>query len=290
MKTSNCPRNQAGFSVVEVLIVVVIIMILAAFAVMQFGASAANLERQNVAREFKVNLERARFDSVKRRATGCADMSRVEITGPTTFQLVTDRDQNGTLNPATETTRVDFTAAGRVLIVDDPAPTYPIVFRFDQRGNVSSGSCGSETPADTPTTFCQVPCTAATASSNNASLIYVSPTGTVSMLAGGESIPSFSAPSVADMNSNANYLNPLLAVWDAPSNSTNTSTNTNTNTNTNTSTNTNTNTSTNTNTNTNTNSSTPTPVYCLSGQRPAQDNCICSSTQYLQGSRCRDAN
>ena len=45
------------------------------------------------------------------------------------------------------------------------------------------------------------------------------------------------------------------------------------------------------NTNTgNTNTSTPTPVYCLSGQRPVQDNCICSSTQYLQGSRCRDAN
>ena len=288
MKTSNCPRNQAGFSVVEVLIVVVVIMILAAFAVMQFGASAANLERQNVAREFKVNLERARFDSVKRRATGCADMSRVEITGPTTFQLVTDRDQSGTLNPATETTRVDFTAAGRVLIVDDPAPTYPIVFRFDQRGNVSSGSCGSETPADTPTTFCQVPCTAATASSNNASLIYVSPTGTVSMLAGGESMPSFSAPSVADMNSNANVLNPLLAVWDAPSNSTNTG-NTNTgNTNTG---NTNTGNTNTGNTNTgNTNTSTPTPVYCISGQRPAFDNCICSSTQYLQGSRCRDAN
>jgi Tfp pilus assembly protein FimT len=282
MKTSNCPRNQAGFSVVEVLIVVVIIMILAAFAVMQFGASAANLERQNVAREFKVNLERARFDSVKRRATGCADMSRVEITGPTTFQLVTDRDQNGTLNPATETTRVDFTAAGRVLIVDDPAPTYPIVFRFDQRGNVSSGSCGSETPADTPTTFCQVPCTAATASSNNASLIYVSPTGTVSMLAGGESIPSFSAPSVADMNSNANYLNPLLAVWDAPSNTTNTNTNTATPTPPST--------PTNTGTNTNTTSPTPTPGFCISGQRPAQDNCICSNTQYLQGSRCRDAN
>jgi Tfp pilus assembly protein FimT len=282
MKTSNCPRNQAGFSVVEVLIVVVVIMILAAFAVMQFGASAANLERQNVAREFKVNLERARFDSVKRRATGCADMSRVEITGPTTFQLVTDRDQNGTLNPATETTRVDFTGAGRVLIVDDPAPTYPIVFRFDQRGNVSSGSCGSETPADTPTTFCQVPCTAATASSNNASLIYVSPTGTVSMLAGGESIPSFSAPSVADMNSNANYLNPLLAVWDAPSNTTNTNTNTATPTPPST--------PTNTGTNTNTTSPTPTPGFCISGQRPAQDNCICSNTQYLQGSRCRDAN
>jgi type II secretory pathway pseudopilin PulG len=282
MKTSNCPRNQAGFSVVEVLIVVVVIMILAAFAVMQFGASAANLERQNVAREFKVNLERARFDSVKRRATGCADMSRVEITGPTPFQLVTDRDQNGTLNPATETTRVDFTGAGRVLIVDDPAPTYPIVFRFDQRGNVSSGSCGSETPADTPTTFCQVPCTAATASSNNASLIYVSPTGTVSMLAGGESIPSFSAPSVADMNSNANYLNPLLAVWDAPSNTTNTNTNTATPTPPST--------PTNTGTNTNTTSPTPTPGFCISGQRPAQDNCICSNTQYLQGSRCRDAN
>jgi carbohydrate-binding DOMON domain-containing protein len=66
------------------------------------------------------------------------------------------------------------------------------------------------------------------------------------------------------MNSNANYLNPLLAVWDAPSNTTNTNTNTATPTPPST--------PTNTGTNTNTTSPTPTPGFCISGQRPAQDN------------------
>src|SRR5215204_4466830 len=97
MKRSSVFQTQAGFSVVEMLIAVVIIMILVTFAVLQFGASAASLERQNVARAFKVSLERARFDSVKRRAAVCSEMSRVEIWSPTSFSLVTDRNQNGTI-------------------------------------------------------------------------------------------------------------------------------------------------------------------------------------------------
>src|SRR5688500_11551276 len=145
MKRSSVFQTQAGFSVVEMLIAVVVIMILVAFAVMQFGASAASLERQNIARAFKVNLERARFDSVKRRASVCSEMSRVEITSPTSFDLVIDRNQNGALETAVETSTTDFADGAQVQIVDDPAPTYPIVIRFDQRGNVSSGSCGSET-------------------------------------------------------------------------------------------------------------------------------------------------
>ena len=114
MKRSSVFQTQAGFSVVEMLIAVVIIMVLVTFAVMQFGASAASLERQNIARQFKVNLERARFDSVKRRAANCADMARVEIWSPTSFDLLIDRNQNGTLETGSETSTVDFADSAQV--------------------------------------------------------------------------------------------------------------------------------------------------------------------------------
>lgn len=306
MKNLDRFDGQAGFSVVELLIATAVILILVTFAVLQFGASAANLERQNIAREFKVSLERARFDSVKRRASECTDMARVEITSPTSFRLITDRNQNGTLELATETFVTDFVDSALVEIVADPAPTFPIVLRFDERGNVTSGACGAETAANTPTIFCQLPCTAATVTSGNASIVYVSPTGTVSMMAGGETMPTFAAPNVANMNTGGNYLNPLLAVWDPPSangnanssNSSNTgnsnsgnSNSGNSNSGNSNSGNSNSGNSNSGNSNTNTNTSpSPTPRYCISGERPTHDNCVCSPTQYLQGSRCREAN
>ena len=66
--------SQRGASVIEVLIVLVVVGILAVLAIASFGKSRENFARQNVAREFKVRLERARFDSVKRRANVCTNM------------------------------------------------------------------------------------------------------------------------------------------------------------------------------------------------------------------------
>ena len=87
--------NQRGVSLIETLIVLVVIGILVALAVVTLGKSPNNLRRQAVAREFKVSLERARFNSIRRRASTCSDMSRVEITSPTSFTLITDQDQDG---------------------------------------------------------------------------------------------------------------------------------------------------------------------------------------------------
>src|SRR5678809_1248577 len=101
--------KQGGFSIIEVLIVMAVLAILVTFAVAQFGKSSTNLERQNIAREFKVALERARFDSVKRRPSNCADMARVEITSATSFKLYTDMDRNDVINDAVEFSTVDFT-------------------------------------------------------------------------------------------------------------------------------------------------------------------------------------
>lgn len=194
------------------LIVLVIFGIITTFAILALGSSSAIIERQTIAKEFKVALERARFDSVKRRPTGCADMSRVEITSATSFTYLTDTNRNGTLEPGSESQLVEFGDRSDVAIVFDPEPTYPVIIRFDQRGNTTSGACGSEVTAKTPTIFCQLPCTAATANESNSNGVYVSPTGTVAFLIGGEALPTFSPPTVTNVATNSG-INDELAVW-----------------------------------------------------------------------------
>ena len=203
-------NTQSGFSLIELLIVMAVLGVIVTFAILTLGNSKEIIQRQTIAKEFKVTLERSRFDSVKRRPANCSEMARVEITSATSFRYITDLDQDGTLNPATESRVVDFGNRSNVQIVENPAPTYPIIIRFNQHGETSSGACGSEVTAHTPTVFCQSPCT--TVSETNASTVYVSPTGTVALLKGGESLPTFTAPTESDVPSDS-LINRFLAVW-----------------------------------------------------------------------------
>ena len=155
-------KSQRGASLVEMLVVLVVVGILVTFAVAQFGGSKYSLDRQNIAKQFKVSLERARFDSVKRHANTCANMSNVTITGNRSFTVSTDDNQDGVIQ-ASETRTIDFSGRSSVQIVENPAPTYPVIIRFDERGNTSSGPCTAPTAVHTPTVFCTIPCTAATA-------------------------------------------------------------------------------------------------------------------------------
>ncbi|MDI1240455.1 MAG: prepilin-type N-terminal cleavage/methylation domain-containing protein [bacterium] len=205
-------RSNSGFSLIELLIVLVVIGILVTLAVIALGSSSSSLARQNISREFKVALERARYDSVKRRPDTCDQMSRVEITSPTSFRLLTDTNRNGSIDPASETSLYDFASRSNTEIVGDGL-VYPITIRFDGRGKSSSGTCAAPTATHTATTFCELPCTAATANDQNATVIYVSPTGTTTALKGGETIPNFTAPTVTNVGESL-YINPLLSVWD----------------------------------------------------------------------------
>lgn len=46
---------------------------------MAIGDSQIHLDRENIAKDFKTTLERARFDSIRRNVASCEDMARVEI-------------------------------------------------------------------------------------------------------------------------------------------------------------------------------------------------------------------
>ena len=267
---------------------------------MALADSQAHLDRQKIARQFKNSLERARFDSVKRNVSNCEDMSRVEIKNATSFTLLIDQNKDGTLDPDNETRTVDFTHPNEVVIAYDLGQSFPITIRFDRRGNSFSGSCGAETAAITPTIFCSLPCTSASANEKNANVVYVSPTGTTAYLAGGATMPSLSAPSIVLLD-NSSQINPGLAVWDLPTSILPTPTATTSATSSPTPNGSEGPTPTPSPTPTDSGSPAPTaspatsptptstPRYCLLGEIPAVNACICSPLQYLQVSsgKCR---
>jgi hypothetical protein len=174
-----------------------IIAILVTFAVARFGTASENFGRRNIAREFKVSLERARFDSVKRHATVCSDMSGVTV-NTTSFDLMTDMNQNGSLE-STELRTVDIGARSDVTIVPNGV-TLPFTIRFDARGRAYINDCSatSSPTAEVPLLyFCSGACTATTADAENSNVIFVSPAGTVAMLEGGSGMPTFDDPTVS---------------------------------------------------------------------------------------------
>lgn len=206
-------NKESGFSLIEVVIVLVIVVVLVTFAIASFRSAGSNLDRQNIAREFKVSLERARFDSVKRRASVCSDMSGVTI-NDTSFTLMIDMDNDGTL-AGHEIRQVDLAGRSDVTIAPNGV-TLPLTIKFDQRGQAFLNDCD---PASIPTAsipllfFCNGACTPDTANAENSNVIFVSPAGTVAMLYGGETMPTFDEPTVTEVPADEN-INPLLAVWD----------------------------------------------------------------------------
>jgi prepilin-type N-terminal cleavage/methylation domain-containing protein len=190
---------QKGFSLLELLIVVVIIGIVSVLAMTQFGRTETRLQRQNIARELKVYFERARFDSVKRRASSTADMARVIITSATTFNVTTDMNLNGTIDAADTrfmslNGRTDARITGANVI-------FPVTVRFDRRGQATA--VNGNNAEITPTfTICDADCTVSAPTADNSTVITITPTGTVAMLNGGQTLSNINAPNVSPVAGN----------------------------------------------------------------------------------------
>jgi prepilin-type N-terminal cleavage/methylation domain-containing protein len=132
----NETNPQRGFSLIEVFIVLVIIAIVTTFALLTFGSSKVDLHRQAVAREFKIYLERARFDSVKRRAED-PNRATIILNNATSFTAHLDLNEDGTLQ-ANETRTVDFTQRSSTQILVTDTLNYPVTISFDRRGHVTT--------------------------------------------------------------------------------------------------------------------------------------------------------
>lgn len=200
MKETDSPK---GFSLLELLIVIVIVGIVAVMAMTQFGRTDTRIQRQNIARELKIYLERARFDSVKRRATNQADMARVVITSGTAFNVTTDMNVNGTIDTAdTRFMSLNGRTDARITGV-----TFPVTILFDHRGQaIALNSSLAEIPIPT-FTICDAGCTTANADANNSTVIAITPTGTIAMLNGGSALSNINIPNVTSVSGNYNVSN-----------------------------------------------------------------------------------
>lgn len=164
-------NTERGFSLVELMVVLVILGVLTTLAVLQFQTSTVDLERQAIAREFKVYLERARFDSVKRRA----DDARITLNSATSFTAQLDFDGNGAID-AHEVRTVDFTQKSRTLILVSDTFNFPLNINFDRRGHVQTiDGLGNEiNPVFTICSNC-------TGDSPDRTVLSISTTGTVAV-------------------------------------------------------------------------------------------------------------
>lgn len=212
LKNDHNFHAQSGLSLVELLVVIVIIIIVATFALMQRGSANEQFQRQNVSRELKVAFERARFDSVKRRAE-CADRAKV-VVNTNSFTLWTDSDLNGTPESGESMTT---TAPANIVISHQGAASLPITLYFNKRGDVDARDA-SDTAIDPAFYTCNISCS--TPTNDTANLILVTQTGTVNLLSGTSSIPSFGVPGGTAVNAsieiNDNLLLPSASVAACP--------------------------------------------------------------------------
>ena len=193
--------GQRGISYVELLVVIVIIVIVASLALVQRGSANEQLQRQNAARELKVAFERARFDSVKRRADGStnAPFARVTVT-PSGFTLRTfSVAANGTATPQDQA----YPLPAGVVFGGYGSTLTSAVVEFNRRGE--SSVVGGGLPQFMACNGASCPAAPGSAAVSNT--ILVTATGTVNLLPGGATIPSFLNPTVSS-TSNTAAVNP----------------------------------------------------------------------------------
>jgi len=194
-------RGQDGTTFVEVMVVLLIISVVAAIAIMNRGSANEQFKRQNVARELKVAFERARFDSVKRRAEG-ADRAQVVVNADS-FTLITDVNQDGDLLDSVDSATTNF--GGQGVSISDDGTNLPVTVTFDKRGEVSH--------TDDPVFLvCNGTCAFSNDRSANANIVLVTPTGTVNLLAGGTDLPTFGDPAGFTNISTTTGVNPDVVV------------------------------------------------------------------------------
>jgi prepilin-type N-terminal cleavage/methylation domain-containing protein len=213
-------RRQKGFSLIELLTVIGIIVIISGIAVMIFGKSRTQFARQNVARELKSAFERARFDSVKRRAeivniggTDVDQRARVVITVDS-FNLITDVKNNGTY------TQANNTFGGQNISISNNkfgggTLSFPLTVAFNIRGEAfvtdSTGALINDSIYALRLLVCNGTCNFNNATTANSNLVLLTPTGTVNLLAGNAAIPDFDAPDVTDID-DGSLINRLVSL------------------------------------------------------------------------------
>lgn len=124
----NGRRHQHGFTLLQAIIVMTVAMIVSGATIMSIRAGRPGIQLANSAHQLAGYLERARADSVRRRAAVGSE-SGVQILDNRTYRVTMGFGGSGTL-----TTR-DFTLEGDVIFTTDPT-----IIDFNWRGRPTTGS------------------------------------------------------------------------------------------------------------------------------------------------------
>lgn len=182
----------------------VVIGVLVVVAVIQVGSAPDDFDRQKIAKQLKVYIEKAKFDSVKRSPRTLNEMSSVTITSTTSFSVQTDLNMNGTL----ETFEIQQANLNETRI-KDTGWNFPIIIRFNKNGHaIATDNLNN---LITPNfEVCENRCLATVSTADNTSIISVSPTGTVALLKGGDTIPTYTSPAVTSVTPTAD-VDPMVS-------------------------------------------------------------------------------
>lgn len=161
------------------MVVMTVISVVSGFALVRLDRARNFQQRENVALQLKSQLERARFDAVKRRATAASGgLSTVRI-NQTSYSLQIDSNQNGTLEPSeSQNFTFDSSVGGRFV----GNLKFPITISFDHHGRTKTTD-STNAEINSVLTLCNENCVSANnelfLTKANSSVISVSPTGTV---------------------------------------------------------------------------------------------------------------
>lgn len=142
-RSNSCSQKPAGnggergVSIVELLIVVVMVAVVTAFAVMQIAGANRTMRLSNSAREFMGYLEKARVDSVRRHAMSNLDMASVTIASANSYTVSIDQNGDGTLDPA-RTITIPTTHGATFANIN-----IPTTIRYNWRGRPVDGTGNS---------------------------------------------------------------------------------------------------------------------------------------------------
>ena len=129
-RTRSLAFEQSGFSVIQLLLTIVLISIVSAFALLQVSSTRARLSLQNSVRQLATYIERARMDAIRRHATTSDMFSSVIFTSLNTYNVKMDFAGTGT--PTTRTFTFDSSVTG--ISPGSPLPTVT----FNWRGRISA--------------------------------------------------------------------------------------------------------------------------------------------------------
>lgn len=209
--------DERGYSLSEMIVVLVIMSVITTIPVMMIASAKVDFSRQTFVRELKSSLERARFDSIKRKPETKEAMSKV-VVSPGSFQLVTYKNSAGNIDSTgvaqaqkVETKAIEA-ANGSILAhsASGIGSAFPVTIAFDERGEIIATDSNNNVISNVAFVICEANCSAPT--SENSTVLMISPTGTVAVLTGGSDLNTYIAPASTASVSQGSGINKLVTI------------------------------------------------------------------------------